>query len=145
MDWWKSQNMVSDFNHTFLFLSTMPATFVTGALPLKYFFKTWTHSSWIQWKNFNKQHWTHWLLYLLYKYSRAWEIHRSYITDKGSSLFIPLHNKSNGKSLVLFIMATLSHLLPWFQEWRTKQSLAIFTKSLTLWVKRKAEGPCLGL
>lgn len=122
------------FHNTFL--STVLVTFVTGArIPLKYYFKIWTQSSWIQWiKNFNEQHWTCWLLCLLYKYSRPWEIHRSYITDKGLSLFFPLPSKSNGtcKSLVPSIMATLSHLRPWFRNWRTNWSLAIYTKSLTL-------------
>lgn len=122
------------FHNTFL--STMLVTFVIGArIPLKYYFKIWTQSSWIQWiKNFNEQHWTCWLLCLLYKYSRPWEIHRSYITDKGLSLFFPLPSKSNGtcKSLIPSIMATLSHLRPWFWEQRTKRSLAIYTKSLTL-------------
>lgn len=119
------------FHNTFL--STMLVTFVIGArIPLKYYFKIWTQSSWIQWiKNFNEQHWTCWLRY---KYSRPWEIHRSYITDKGLSLFFPLPSKSNGtcKSLIPSIMATLSHLRPWFWEQRTKWSLAIYTKSLTL-------------
>lgn len=83
------------FHNTFL--STVLVTFVIGArIPLKYYFKIWTQSSWIQWiKNFNEQHWTCWLLCLLYKYSRPWEIHRSYITDKGLSLFFPLPSKSN--------------------------------------------------
>lgn len=122
------------FHNTFL--STVLVTFVTGArIPLKYYFKIWTQSSWIQWiKNFNEQHWTCWLLCFLYKYSRPWEFHRSYITDKGLSLFFPLPSKSNGtcKSLVPSIMATLAHLRPWLREWRTKWSLAIYTKSLTL-------------
>lgn len=119
------------FHNTFL--STVLVTFVIGArIPLKYYFKIWTQSSWIQWiKNFNEQHWTCWLRY---KYSRPWEIHRSYITDKGLSLFFPLPSKSNGtcKSLVPSIKTTLSHLRPWFWEQRTKWSLAIYTKSLTL-------------
>lgn len=134
------------FHNTFL--STVLVTFVIGArIPLKYYFKIWTQSSWIQWiENFNEQHWTCWLLCPLYKYSRPWEIHRSYITDKGLSLFFPLPSKSNGtcKSLVPSIMATLSHLRPWFWERQNETVFGNLHKISDLISEKKSRGSVLG-